>query len=104
MIDVHSHILPWIDDGSRSLEESMEMLRQEAEQGIQRVVATPHFYAHCTNEIACTTVNIYHKILHKRYNQNLVILYNQNPVINIRQINQKYNKTLVIIPIDKNYE
>ena len=46
MIDVHSHILPWIDDGSRSLEESMEMLRQEAEQGIQRVVATPHFYAH----------------------------------------------------------
>ena len=43
--DFHSHILPQIDDGSQSLEMSMEMLRQLAEQGIPRVVATPHFYA-----------------------------------------------------------
>lgn len=43
--DFHSHILPKIDDGSSSLEMSIEMLRMEAEQGIQYVVATPHFYA-----------------------------------------------------------
>ena len=42
--DFHSHILPGIDDGSSSLEESVAMLRMEAEQGISRVVATPHFY------------------------------------------------------------
>ena len=42
--DFHSHILPGIDDGSASLEESLAMLRLEAEQGIRRVVATPHFY------------------------------------------------------------
>ena len=45
VIDFHSHILPGIDDGSRSLEESIAMLRMEAEQGITHVVATPHFYA-----------------------------------------------------------
>lgn len=44
--DCHSHILPNVDDGSRSVEESLSMLRMEAEQGIRRVVATPHFYAH----------------------------------------------------------
>ena len=44
IIDFHSHILPGIDDGSRSVKESLEMLRQEAEQGIKTVVATPHFY------------------------------------------------------------
>ena len=44
IIDFHSHILPRIDDGSASLEESIAMLRMEAEQGIGRVVATPHFY------------------------------------------------------------
>lgn len=44
--DFHSHILPGVDDGSRSVAESMEMLRMEAEQGIRRVIATPHFYAH----------------------------------------------------------
>lgn len=42
--DFHSHILPEIDDGSRSVEESIAMLRIEAEQGIRHVVATPHFY------------------------------------------------------------
>lgn len=45
IIDFHSHILPGIDDGSASVEESIAMLRMEAEQGIRRVVATPHFYA-----------------------------------------------------------
>lgn len=45
IIDFHSHILPGIDDGSASLEESIAMLQLEAEQGIEHVVATPHFYA-----------------------------------------------------------
>ena len=43
--DFHSHVLPGIDDGSKSVEESVAMLRMEAAQGISRVVATPHFYA-----------------------------------------------------------
>lgn len=42
--DIHSHILPGIDDGSSSLQESLALLRLEAEQGIRRVAATPHFY------------------------------------------------------------
>lgn len=44
-IDFHTHVLPEIDDGSSSLEESIGLLQREAEQGITRVVATPHFYA-----------------------------------------------------------
>lgn len=45
VIDFHSHILPGIDDGSHSVQESLEMLRKEAEHGVRYVVATPHFYA-----------------------------------------------------------
>lgn len=44
MIDFHSHILPRMDDGSQSVEESIALLRLLAEQGIKKVVATPHFY------------------------------------------------------------
>ena len=44
LTDFHSHILPGVDDGSADPEQSLEMLRMEAEQGICRVVATPHFY------------------------------------------------------------
>lgn len=42
--DFHSHILPAVDDGSSSVEQSLEMLRSMREQQIRRVVATPHFY------------------------------------------------------------
>lgn len=44
IFDFHSHILPGIDDGSASVEESIALLRMEAAQGIRQVVATPHFY------------------------------------------------------------
>ena len=45
MIDFHTHILPGMDDGSNSIEESLAMLQAEGDAGIERVVFTPHFYA-----------------------------------------------------------
>lgn len=48
-IDFHTHILPGVDDGSKSVEESLAMLRLSAEQGIGHMIATPHFYAHHDN-------------------------------------------------------
>ena len=45
MIDFHTHILPGIDDGSKDLTETMAMLEEEKKQGVDVVVATPHFYA-----------------------------------------------------------
>lgn len=43
-IDFHSHILPNIDDGSRSIEESLAILDLMAADGVDIVAATPHFY------------------------------------------------------------
>ena len=45
MIDLHSHVLPGIDDGPRSLEGSLEMLRDARADGITRLAATPHVRA-----------------------------------------------------------
>lgn len=44
MIDVHSHILPLLDDGASSVEESLNMLKYSKLQGVDTVVATPHCY------------------------------------------------------------
>lgn len=44
MTDIHTHILPRMDDGSRSVEESLAMLEASGAQGIPQVLATPHFY------------------------------------------------------------
>jgi protein-tyrosine phosphatase len=42
MIDLHCHILPGIDDGARSFEESVLMCRLAADDGCEAMVATPH--------------------------------------------------------------
>ena len=43
MIDIHTHVLPGIDDGSRDLRTSMRMLMMAYKYGTRRVIATPHF-------------------------------------------------------------
>lgn len=45
MIDYHSHILPRMDDGPKSIGESLEMLHQCFRQGVDVMVSTSHFYA-----------------------------------------------------------
>lgn len=44
MIDVHAHVLPAVDDGARSRDEALAMLREAAAAGVTTLVATPHLY------------------------------------------------------------
>lgn len=43
MIDFHSHIIPGVDDGSKSEEMTLEMIKMAAASGTEKVVATPHY-------------------------------------------------------------
>ena len=43
MIDVHSHIVFDVDDGSKSLEQSIEIIKQGYEAGFDTIIATPHY-------------------------------------------------------------
>jgi protein-tyrosine phosphatase len=45
VIDLHSHLLPGVDDGSRSVDQSVKVLGAMAQQGITDVCLTPHFPA-----------------------------------------------------------
>lgn len=49
IIDFHSHILPEIDDGSKSVDMSLQMIKESYNQKINIVIATPHFYADSMN-------------------------------------------------------
>jgi protein-tyrosine phosphatase len=42
MIDLHCHLLPEIDDGSKSFEQSLDMLHHAVNAGITKIVCTPH--------------------------------------------------------------
>lgn len=43
MTDIHCHIIPFVDDGSESMKVSLEMMREEARQGVNRIICTPHY-------------------------------------------------------------
>jgi protein-tyrosine phosphatase len=47
MLDLHCHILPGVDDGAASLDETLAMARFCVRDGITHVVATPHCHRHC---------------------------------------------------------
>lgn len=44
MTDLHTHILPGMDDGARDVQTSLAMLAMEREQGVTGIALTPHFY------------------------------------------------------------
>ena len=44
LVDFHNHLLPGIDDGSKSIEQSLEMLKIYNDLGIEKVIASPHIF------------------------------------------------------------
>ena len=55
MIDLHTHLLPGVDDGSPSVEVSLEVLRRFAAEGVSVVVCTPHLRASQAVKISDST-------------------------------------------------
>jgi len=51
LFDIHCHILPGVDDGARNQLEARRMLELAYEEGITRIMATPHFDADMTREV-----------------------------------------------------
>lgn len=52
LYDIHCHLIPGVDDGAQSMEESLDALRMEYEEGIRHVIFTPHVSREDTQE-AC---------------------------------------------------
>ncbi len=55
-IDIHTHILPGIDDGPKSLQESAAMARCYTENGIKKIIATPHFIPGTAWAVSCRRI------------------------------------------------
>jgi protein-tyrosine phosphatase len=52
IVDFHSHLIPGVDDGAETLEQSLVAIQKMWEQGITHIITTPHFRAHTLNDAA----------------------------------------------------
>jgi protein-tyrosine phosphatase len=69
MIDIHSHILPGVDDGAQNLEEAIKMAEAAIDEGITHLYATPHHRNGRFENVKHSIVNevdIFNQELHKR--------------------------------------
>ncbi|MEI3611388.1 tyrosine-protein phosphatase [Pseudogracilibacillus sp. SO30301A] len=68
MIDIHSHILPGVDDGAKTEQDSLAMAKVAVEEGITKIVATPHHknrtYDNYKDEIT-THVSVLNDLFHE---------------------------------------
>lgn len=74
MTDVHSHILFGIDDGSRTISESVELLKKLKSVGFNNVILTPHFILDSTyNSNYESNIKIYNELKERLIDENIDI-------------------------------
>lgn len=93
MIDIHCHILPCLDDGAKDLDETIAMAKRATEEGITKIIATPHFkkreYENSKEKILQTVEMVNREISQAKIP--LTILPGQEPRID-GELLQDYNK------------
>lgn len=73
MVDVHTHILPSIDDGAKDTTETVQMVDELIKQGVDKVVLTPHFYYNRMpiDSFLLKREKAYEKLIKKTSNKNI---------------------------------
>ena len=90
-VDIHSHVLPGIDDGAKDIEESIKLISEMKKMGFAKVIGTPHTYPNLYNNTIETILNSY-KELTKNLNNNLDITYASEYILDsslIEKVKQK---------------
>ena len=61
-IDIHSHLLPGIDDGATSLENSEALIHQMSEMGFKNIITTPHIITNVWNNSESSILKKYSEV------------------------------------------
>ena len=65
-VDIHSHILPGIDDGAKNIDESLSLISKMKKLGFSKIIGTPHTYPGLYNNTTNTIKKSYEKIINKK--------------------------------------
>ena len=64
-VDIHSHVLPGIDDGAKSVDESLNLISEMNRMGFKKLIATPHTYQGLYNNNTNTIKNSFNLLKNK---------------------------------------
>lgn len=96
MIDMHTHILPNIDDGSKNIEESIEMLKEAQEAGFTGLVSTSHFIEESYNTTSKEREELINNINNKLILENINIkIYNGAEAYISNNLNELINNSIL---------
>jgi protein-tyrosine phosphatase len=73
MIDIHNHILPNVDDGSKSIEFSIEMIKKEIADGVESIILTPHVQSHVSKVEPEKLIEVFNQLVDAVKKENLVV-------------------------------
>lgn len=104
MIDIHSHVLNGIDDGAKSIEISIEMLKKAEKSGTKAIVMTPHFCRGYGEAKAFEVKNLTEKLKKEIRNKgiNIEIYHGQEIFLTDKTLSDFENKFITGIN-DTNY-
>lgn len=99
-VDIHSHILPGIDDGVKNVEASVEIIKKLKELGFSKIIGTPHTYPGLYNNSKNDIINSYNSISDK-FKKDIKIEYASEYLIHETILEKCNNSSL--LTINKNY-
>lgn len=73
MIDIHTHILPNIDDGANSLDEAIDIIKIQKKSGVSEIIATPHLYKGNLSAKISDVSNAYTQLMDRLLEENIDI-------------------------------
>ena len=112
MIDVHSHILPNIDDGSTSMQQSIKIIKQAINEGVDKIILTPHFILGSKYNVENQEKDQIFKILQKEVKKNDLnvklymgneVFYEQNmySLLEDKKINTLNNSRYLLLEVPR---
>ena len=94
-VDIHSHILPSIDDGAKNVDESVILISNMKSLGFSKIIATPHIYPGLYNNTIENLRDSYNKLMDKNYDDN--ISYASEYFIEMSLIEKAEKKSLLTL-------
>lgn len=103
-IDIHNHILPGIDDGAKTVNDSIQLIKEFSEIGIEKFIATPHimdtYYPNTPDTINSSLTLVQNELKKQNFNQIQITAAAEHMIdSNFEDILEKG----LIMPLNKNY-